>query len=176
MLLAPLETSSDSLARLATRHSAGVFRYLRSLVRDGEVARDLVQETFLRLRENADQAGPGLVFTVARSCALDYLRRRKTHERVEVQLEDRTVPEAAARSSQRPDHQLQDAEFRRDLLHALSLLSEEQRSVFHLSEIEGLSYGGIARILNVSPGTIASRKHHAVRKLREQLRRRGHVV
>ena len=75
---------------------------------------------------------------------------------------------------ERPDRALEAAEFRADLLSALGLLPEEQRSVFHLSEIEGLSYAEIAQVLKLSPGTIASRKHHAVRKLREQLRRRGH--
>ena len=63
---------------------------------------------------------------------------------------------------------------RQDLLLTLSHLPEDQRTVFHLSEIEGLTYAEIATVLDVSPGTIASRKHHAVSKLRTALRRRGH--
>lgn len=82
--------------------------------------------------------------------------------------------ETRAPELRRPDRALENRQLRDDLLAALSTLPEDQRSVFHLSEIEGLSYAEIAAILAVSPGTIASRKHHAVRRLREFLRRRGH--
>ena len=60
---------SDPLDTLAREHVAGVFRYLRSLVGDPEEARDLVQETFLRLGRHAARKGgaqvigAGLVFT-----------------------------------------------------------------------------------------------------------------
>lgn len=79
-----------------------------------------------------------------------------------------------AAPTSRPDHDLENRQLRADLLAALASLPEDQRSVFHLSEIEGLSYAEIAAVLDVPCGTIASRKHHAVRRLREQLRRRGH--
>ena len=167
-------TSTDPLAALAERHAAGVFRYLRSLVGDAETARDLVQDTFLRLRERAAEAGPGLVYAAARSCALDHLRRRKLRQATEASCEDRVAELTPAPPSDRPDRRAENAELRRDLLAALALLPEEQRSVFHLSEIEGLRYEDIATVLGVSPGTIASRKHHAVQRLRDELRRRGH--
>ena len=172
----PLQTQLDSLAALAERHAEGVFRYLRSLLGNAETARDLTQDTFLRLRQYADDAGPGMVFAAARSCALDHFRRRKVREQIEGEWDDGVEAHAASRSTDRPDRVLEDAEFRADLLSALGRLPEDQRSVFHLSEIEGLSYAEIARVLKLSPGTIASRKHHAVRKLRELLRRRGHGV
>jgi len=171
---AHLQIQADPLAALAERHAAGVFRYLRSLVGDGETARDLLQDTFLRLRPHAADAGPGLVFTAARTCALDHLRRRKSRNAVETGLDDHTLESTAASSSQRPDRATENAELRVALLAALASLPVDQREVFHLSEIEGLQYAEIAEILGVSPGTIASRKHHAVRKLRDQLRRRGH--
>jgi RNA polymerase sigma-70 factor (ECF subfamily) len=175
-----ITAATDPLDTLAREHAAGVFRYLRSLVGDPEEARDLVQETFLRLgrhaaRNGGAQAiGAGLVFTTARTCGLDHLRRRQVRRRHEVDLEegaDHKVPDPAV---SRPDRTLEQGQFRRDLTAALAALPEDQRTVFHFSEIEGLTYDAIARLLQVSPGTIASRKHHAVRKLREHLRRLGH--
>lgn len=172
--------ATDPLDTLAREHAAGVFRYLRSLVGDPEEARDLVQETFLRLgrhaaRHGGAQAlGPGLVFTTARTCGLDHLRRRQVRRRHVVSLDKdagHRVPDPAAT---RPDCALEDSQFRRDLAAVLATLPEDQRTAFHFSEIEGLTYHAIARLLHVSPGTIASRKHHAVRKLRDQLRRLGH--
>lgn len=67
------DRNDSSLVGLACDHAAAVFRFLRSLVDDADLARDLVQDTFLKLHDHADGAGPGLVFSVARSCALDHL-------------------------------------------------------------------------------------------------------
>ena len=163
-----------NLAALVESHAAGIFRYLRSMVGDADVARDLAQETFLKLHAHAGGAGAALVFTVARSCALDHLRRQRVRRGHETAAAEQLVSAAPAPESCRPDRDLENRQLRDDLLAALAILPEDQRSVFHLSEIEGLSYREIGVILEVSPGTIASRKHHAVRKLRESLRRRGH--
>jgi RNA polymerase sigma-70 factor (ECF subfamily) len=174
MQLASPSSPPDPLAELARRHAEGVFRYLRSMVGDAETARELVQDTFLRVGKQAGEVGPGLVFAAARSSAIDYLRRRRTRGGVEVTLDERVIAVVPAAESHRPDRDAELAELRADLLAALADLSEEQRTVFHLIEIEGLSYEQVARVLGIPPGTIASRKHHAVRKLREALRRCGH--
>jgi RNA polymerase sigma-70 factor (ECF subfamily) len=171
---APTPLATDPFAELVDRHADGVYRYLRSVVGDDEAARDLLQDTFLKLRRHAGQAGVGLVFTAARSCAVDHLRSRRRRDQVEAPLAATTLDATAGSEATRPDRVAERAELRADLIAALGALPEEQRTVFHLSEIEGLRYEEIAGILDVSPGTIASRKHHAVRKLREQLRRRGH--
>jgi len=178
--------TTDPLEHLAREHAAPVFRYLRSLVGDAEAARDLVQETFLRLGRHASRTpeagaiGAGLVFATARSCGLDHLRRRRVRWRHEAALADDArdgladLADLADPAAVLPDRALEDAQFRRALLVALGGLPEDQRTVFHLSEVEGLTYDAIARLLDISPGTVASRKHHAVRKLRDGLRRLGH--
>ncbi len=174
MLVTRTQPPDGNLTTLVEQHGAGVFRYLRSLVGDPEIARDLAQDTFVRLHAHAGVATAALVFTAARSCALDHLRRRRVRRGRETTADDESVETAAGPERQRPDRDFENRALRDDLTAALAALPEDQRSVFHLSEIEELSYAEIAAILAVSPGTIASRKHHAVRKLRDYLRRRGH--
>lgn len=170
----------DPLDTLARDHAAGVFRYLRSLVGDDEVARDLVQDTFLRLgryaarQRGAATIGAGLVFTTARNCGLDHLRRRQVRRIHEAAIDEDAGHQVPDPTAIGPDQAAEAAQFRRDLTAALRDLPEDQRTVFHLSEVEGLTYDAIAGVLGISPGTVASRKHHAVRKLRDQLRRLGH--
>jgi len=156
-------------------HLAGrVFRYLRSLVGDAEEARDLVQEVWLRLGARPD-AGEALVFTAARQCGISHLRRRATRRRVLAEdAGDEVAAAVAAPARERPDARLEETDRREALRRALGVLSEEQRSVFHLTEVEGLRYAEVAEVLGVPAGTVASRKHLAVVRLREEMRRRGH--
>ncbi len=174
MILVALKSKLDPWERLARQYSPGVFRFLRSMVGDEDTARDLVQDTFLKLRPHADKAGKALVFTIARSCALDYFRRSRTRQNHEITSPADFLNQHPAKSQDWPDSHMKIQSLRQDLVQSLGQLPEDQRTVFHLSEIEGLSYAEIATVLDVSPGTIASRKHHAVSKLRTTLRRRGH--
>jgi RNA polymerase sigma-70 factor (ECF subfamily) len=62
-----------------------------------------------------------------------------------------------------------DAEQR--LQEAILSLPLKQRQVFTLSFYQEMSYEEIARLVGCSPGTVASRKHAAVKKLAARLRR-----
>ncbi len=175
MLAISARQETTALDRLMAEHAVGVFRYLCAMVGNGDSARDLRQDTFLKLQHQADHAGKALVYTVARNCALDYLRRQRSRNRFESTTDPETLPPTSTLPAHNPDHILQSKQLRQDILQALATMPEEQRTVFHLSEIEGVPYHDIATILEVSPGTIASRKHHAVVKLRKFLRSRGHA-
>ena len=48
-----------------------------------------------------------------------------------------------------------------------------EKPLFILSEIEQLTYAEIARAIECPSGTVASRKHQAVARLRDELRRQG---
>jgi RNA polymerase sigma-70 factor, ECF subfamily len=151
-----------------------VFRYLRSLVGESEAARDLTQETMLRLVAR-EEPSPALVFTVARNCGLSYLRRRRVSQRVVRPAGDFDVAAAVpAPDGERPDREFERRQLQDDLMAAMATLPEDQRTVFHLTEVEGQRYDVVAAVLGIPPGTVASRKHHAVRKLQAEMRRRGY--
>ncbi len=150
-----------------------VYRYLSNLTRDEDVARDLCHETFLRLRKQVDQSTEiteAYVFTTARNTALSKWRSEKREEskREAWGLECKTHAEASSSAETN--------ELRLALQTALGHLSEDQRSVFLLSEVEGLKYEQIAEILGISAGTVASRKFNANRVLRGELKRMGHEL
>ena len=69
-----------------------------------------------------------------------------------------------------PDVVLQRAQVQERLMEALDGLPDDLRAVFVPSEMEGLSYKEIAQICDCPIGTVASRKHAAIAKLREILR------
>ncbi len=151
-----------------------VYRYLSNLLHDDEAARDLCHETFLNLRRHVSmdkEISKAYVFATARNEAISYWRRKK---REGTKLEAWTTepkPDCRETSSSIENSELGEA-----LQIALGCISEENRSVFLLSEVEGLSYLQIAEVLGISKGTVASRKFNACRSLRGKMKGMGHEL
>jgi RNA polymerase sigma-70 factor (ECF subfamily) len=179
------QTTTTDLAfrKLVDRYLERVYRYLRNLTRNEDTAKELAHETFLRLRRGLDAGKPpseAYVFTTARNAALSNWRRS--------QSENRKRENAATESDKAggiwcsddaatsPTQEVERRELRLGLEAALAKLPEDQRSVFLLSEVEGLKYEKIAEIMGIPAGTVASRKHNAARALRAELERMGHAL
>ena len=152
---------------LVDRHHERVLNTAYGMTGDEEASRDVAQETFMRILKHAAMYTPRakfttFLYTVVRNIVVETGRR--TARRREVPLGDAWVmetpgPEAADRIAER--HEL-----RTRLADALAELPEQLRDAFVLSEIEGLRYREIAEICGCPEGTIASRKHLAIEKLR----------
>jgi RNA polymerase sigma-70 factor (ECF subfamily) len=123
-------------------------RYARALVRDTDIADDLVQDTLVRaLRAEKLFIGGDLrswLYTILTN--LNRNRRRSLARKpVFTELFDNN-----------PDASGTEAEGR-DISRALAALVEEQRSVLLLVMLEGLSYREVADIQGVPIGTVMSR-------------------
>ncbi len=142
--------------------------YATRLLGDAERARDVVQETFLRLcvRDRAE-VEPHLaewLFTVCRNRALDVLRKERRMTRLsEDQMQLRPSPEPAP-----PDL----AECRDEAERVLGLLETlpaSQREVIRLKFQNGFSYREISRISGHSVSNVGYLIHTGLKSLRSQL-------
>ena len=68
-----------------------------------------------------------------------------------------------------PDEMLERSELRQRLGAAIEALPEAARATLLLREVDGLSYGEIARTLGIPKGTVMSRLHYARRRVQETL-------
>jgi len=166
-----------ALAALYDRCGAGVYRFLSAQTGDAERARELCQETFLRLGRTlaaGDAPGEALAFRIARNLLVSDWRRRRT----EARWRDPAPAVAASGASREPapDRASEQGELRQALASALAGLPEALRSAILLTEVEGLAYRTVATALDIPLGTVASRKHEAIARLRESLRRSGHAL
>ncbi len=179
--------ADHSFIELVDRYLDRVYRYLCSLTHDEEVARDLAHETFLRLHRPVaakTEISEAYVFSTARNTALSRWRsdKREAAKRNAWALERRVIVgegvnlAPTVRDGSSPSLLLERRDLGRALEAALGSLSEEQRTVFLLSEVEGMKYKTIAIVLGVSAGTVASRKFNAVRALRGIMERLGYAV
>ncbi len=153
-----------------------LYGYLHQLTGDPEEARDLTQDTFVRVytrlhRYRSERPLVPWLFAIARNLYLDDRRRRngRNGEHHLTSLPLAVLPDPGPA----PDQAAIEREDRARLWQALNELSPAHREILVLKDIEGLEYREIASILNVPPGTVGSRVHAARRALRELLTRTG---
>ncbi len=126
--------------------SDGLYRFLLKNTKESELARDLVQESFMRLWERhgdvAAEKGKSWLFTTAYRAMIDHIRK---FSRMETLEPDRHKPEIA-------EHGYSD--LKEILNFALEQLPEMQRSVILLRDYEGYSYREIGEITGLGESQV----------------------
>src|SRR5262245_10298276 len=150
------------------RFEAPLTLYAARLLHDAETARDVVQETFLRLcAQDRAAIEPRLaewLFTVCRNRALDVLRKESRM----TQLNEEQV-----RRCLTPMPGPADVAERRELasrvLDLLDSLPANQQDVVRLKFQNGFSYQEISRISGLSVSNVGYLLHHALKDLRSRM-------
>lgn len=148
----------DLVDSLFARYREPVYRFLRRMLRDAAAAEDLTQDTFLRALGGPYQANGNeraWIFQIARNLARDRARAAERRP-VPVALEDFGGPAA-------------DPSLALSLEAALERLADEDREVFLLREVGGLSYAEIAAACGVTLDAVRSRLHRSRLALRANL-------
>lgn len=143
---------------LFARYREPVYRFLRRLLHDGTAAEDLTQDAFLRAMSGPYQSNGherAWIFQIARNLAKDY-RRAAGRRPATTAFEDAPSPGA-------------DRTVALSLDAALASLEEDDREIFLLKEVAGLSYAEIAEACGVTPDAVRSRLHRTRIALRKQL-------
>lgn len=164
---AVLAGDRERYAELVERYRDRYARYAARMLGSIDAAEDAVQDAFVRAYDQLAQCHDpdkfvGWFFLILRNRCFAERRKNRT-----------SAPLAAAEAvaaTERADDGTETAERRRALQHALMALTAEQREVFVLKHVEGLSYFEIAERLSTSVPSLKMRMHRAYDKLREQLR------
>lgn len=142
--------------------------YATSILNDADRARDVVQDTFIRLcQQDIEKVRDGLkswLFTVCRNRALDVLRKDKHTQ----PLDDIRWKKVAGPGLQ-PDEQTAFDERLAGVMKMLDRLSDNQREVILLKFQQGLSYQEIQKITGLTSGNIGFLIHTGLKRLRELL-------
>lgn len=159
---------------LFNRYQRPLLNFFYGLSRNSCTARDLAQETFLRVwkirkRYRASGSFPAYLFGVARLIWLESCRQEQKTWRLGTRQDEESLNRLEADDTHCPDWQASRTELHLQLHAALEELPEEQRMVFVLRSIDGLSLEDIASILDCPINTVRSRKILAIKKLRHLL-------
>jgi RNA polymerase sigma-70 factor (ECF subfamily) len=183
LLLALRGGHADSLGVLVARWEGPLFRFVSRLVDRPDDARDVCQETFLRILDKAEAFREGARFStwmyqIALNLCRDQTRRKRRWGRLmiaspPVGVESPREHAAPESPSTDPAAALEDTERRGAVRRALSALPREQREVLLLKEYEGLKFREIADVLGVAESTVKSRMYAGLDAMRMSLTAQG---
>ncbi len=167
------------LDRLMERHGGRLFRYLARVLQDEVEAREVAQETFVRVflhRASFDsrQRFSGWLYRIATNLGRDVLRRRQTRRSHAASVMEgvalRTELGGGGEVGEDPHGELAQRERGELVREAIGELSEDLREVVLLSEYEGLSHAEIGVVLGCTAKAVEMRLYRGRQVLREKLR------
>lgn len=153
--------ANRAFAVLYDRHKEFVIRVALRIVRDNDMALDVLQETFSYLLRKFPPTGEGLSLTaqmtsllypVARNSAISLMRKAERFPRTTDQEPDDLPAIERAEST--------------DVAALLGDLSTERREVIILRFVDDMPLQDIATALDIPIGTVKSRLHLAIKQLR----------
>ncbi len=158
---------SRAFDQLVRRHDKRAFSLAFRLLSHREDAEDVVQESFMAALEALDRFdatrpfGPWFYrIVVNRSLNARKARSRRSME---------AIPEDAPARTASPERAAEATEARGQVVAALASLSERQRAVVEMIELEGFSGPEVAEILGIPEGTVRWHLHGARKALRAAL-------
>ncbi len=170
-LMQAVAAGNKAFAELQRRHRGRVFRLIRAFVHDDQHTEDLTQEVFCRLYNQAGNYGVSGHFIpwlkrMAINLAKNFLRRQRQSALMPL---DECETQLSQDERFDPARALQSELLREEVRTALQSLPEEQRLVLVMRYFGGMSVPEIAWALQSPEGTVKSRLHYGLGRLRQAL-------
>lgn len=174
LMLAYGEGNAEAFDRLFVKHGQKIFNLFLRQTGNAELARDLAQETWVRLIKARGRYQPSKrfsswLYTIAMNLLRDEIKRRKRrgiHESLETI--NNTLQEPQAHSMEK---EIESERYRTQIQLAVQSLPEEQRDVVILAKYQGLTYAEIAETLDISEAAAKQRAWRALQSLRRKLKK-----
>jgi len=177
-----LKGDTQSYELLIIKYQRQLFNTVISLVKDPDVADDLVQESFLKAFEKLDTLRDKSQFfpwlkRIAINLALGYLNKNKRNVDMNADWnedgEEKTDYFESIADEGDPEEFLLKEELRRYVRKFVESLPDRLRVVVILREVEDMSYEEIAETLNIPIGTVRSRLFNARQIIKDRLINQG---
>lgn len=172
-----------AISQLIDRHTHRVRDYIRMMVKDNDVADDILQETFIKAVRVIDEGryadtGKFLswILRIAHNQVIDHFRSQKNTKTVSesdagynmlgtLRFAERTVEDAMISS-----------QIEEDVRRLIDRLPAEQREVVMMRYYSGLSFQEIADQTDVSINTALGRMRYALINLRKMIKENNLIL
>lgn len=173
-------TQKHQIAEIFKDYGSRLKGFIRNRVDSTEDAEDILQDVFYQLAQADQMMKPieqisAWLYTVTRNRITDLYRKKKPEALSEYYSDDEEEAMAAEISEllfdtgNTPETEYLKSLIWEELEKALDELPMEQRMVFEMHELEGISFKEIAQKTGETENTLISRKRYAVLHLRKRL-------
>jgi RNA polymerase sigma-70 factor (ECF subfamily) len=174
-----LKGDERAFEELVSRYEGALYRLAWRLLRNEEEARDVVQETFLRVFRalhtyDRERRFSTWLLRIGTNLCIDlYRRRRMRLVSVDADEGDELQPVVLVARGAGPSERHAERALAETLDRLLARLPAIYRIVIELRYKQQLAYEEIAEILEIPLGTVKARLHRAHRQLKEHLQAAG---
>ncbi len=158
------EQKPDAVAVLYEKAHKSIYGFALSITKNAHDSEDTLQEVFIAVMKSAASYKPSgkpmaWLLTITKNIANGKLRARKNDLALDEALNENE--EAFAR--------IDSTVLRLTLEAALAVLSDDERKILALHAMSGLKNREIAQLLKLPLGTVLSKYHRALKKMKEHL-------
>ena len=171
-----LSGNSQAISTLIERHSRRVRDYIRMMVKDQDVADDLMQETFIKAVRHIDQgryadSGKFLswLLRIAHNQVIDFFRQKKSAKNITESEAGYGILGTLRVAENNVEDRMVASQIEADVRRLVEHLPDEQREVVKLRYYSGLSFQEIADQTGVSINTALGRMRYALINLRKMI-------
>jgi len=180
LMVAFRDGDSTAFEVLVVRHRRALFNFLLRSVGRKSRAEELLQEVFVRVIRAKDRYQKTArfstwLFTIARNLCVDESRRQRFRrtksldERRGGHADGLNLLDVTAANQPGVDEQAEGPGLRARMAAAIDKLPDEQREVFLMRQVGGLSFKEIGGAVGAPENTVKSRMRYALEKLRQEL-------
>jgi RNA polymerase sigma-70 factor (ECF subfamily) len=162
----------EAFETLVKRYQQSIYFLCRKMTGSHQSADDLSQDTFIKAYFALDTFKDGMNFftwirKIAINNSLNCLKKSKREESLGDNVEN--IRDQSSIGKELPQEMLRRNRMEQTFKKALKTLPAEQKIVFVLRVFENQSYKEMAKILNISKGTVMSRLSRAREKIKSAM-------
>jgi RNA polymerase sigma-70 factor (ECF subfamily) len=161
------EGAETAFNALYNAYSKPIWLRILRLVKEKDIADELLQEVFINIWKNRQQIDPGksfkaFIYTVAQNLVYNYFRKNASDSNL---LQHLLLQ--SPRHYMNVEQLMEEKELRQFLDEAIKQLSPQRKRAFILCKLEGRSYEEASKIMGVSVATINSHITQSLQFLKE---------
>ena len=178
-----LSGDRNAISQLIERHSRRVRDYIQMMVKDGDVADDIFQETFIKAVRVIDEGrytdnGRFLswILRIAHNQVIDHFRAQKQNRQLNEAEAGYDVLGTLRLAERTVEDEIVCEQIASDVRRMVELLPDEQREVVRMRYYSGLSFKEIAEQTGVSINTALGRMRYALINLRKMIKEKNLIL
>ena len=177
--------NASAFKELFDAYSSLVYSVALRMLQDRKDAEDVTQDVFLQAYKSlrhfrGESQVSTWLYRITVNLSLNFQRARKHRQQLFIPKAagdsdptegDRQISGFAGPADENPSIKLEERETGRIVQEAINSLPDQQRVALMLHHYEGLSYGEIAKVMDVTVASVESRLHRAKITLAKELLR-----